>query len=72
MIERIEQAHDTADQLPTDLKSLSEARQEIENLAKEAARHQSDVLRISEHANELNKLLNKKQRLTSEASNDRA
>ena len=59
MVERIEQAHNAADQLPTDLESLSEARQKIADLTKDATRDHSDVSRIREAANELDKQLNK-------------
>lgn len=34
MVERIEKAYNAADQLPTDLESLAEARQELENILK--------------------------------------
>ena len=59
MVERIEQAYNAADQLPTDLESLSEARQKIADLAKDATRDQGDVSRIREAANELDKQLKK-------------
>ncbi len=59
MIESIEQAYNAADQLPIDLESLSEAKQKIAALAKEAARDQEDISRIREAANELDKELNK-------------
>ncbi len=59
MVERIEQAYEAADQLPTDLKSLSEARQKISDLAKEATRDQSDVSRIRDAADETVMQLNK-------------
>ncbi len=59
MVERIEQAYHAADQLPTDLESLAEARQKIADLVNDATRHQGDVLRIRESAGELDKQLNK-------------
>ena len=59
MIERVEQAYDAADQLPTDLESLSEARQKIADLVKNATRDQGDVRRIREEAEELDEQLNK-------------
>lgn len=59
MVERIEQAYNAADQLPTDLEMLSEARQKIADLAKDATRDQSEVSRIRETANEFDKQLNK-------------
>jgi len=57
MLERIEKAYNAADQLPTDMESLAEARQQIVDLAKEAARHQGDVMRIKEQAEEIDKQL---------------
>lgn len=59
MVERIEQAYIAADQLPTDLESLSEARQKIADIVRDATRDQGDVSRIREAANELDKQLNK-------------
>lgn len=59
MVERIEQAYNAADQLPTDLESLSEARQKISDLAKDATRDQNDVSRIREAANEFDTQLKK-------------
>ncbi len=59
MVERIEDAYNAADQLPANLEMLSEARQKIADLAKDATRDQSDVSRIREAANELDKQLSK-------------
>ncbi|MFN4330049.1 MAG: hypothetical protein ACK4FF_14380 [Limnobacter sp.] len=59
MVERIEQAYHAADQLPTDLESLAEARQKIDDLVKDATREQGAVLRIREGAGVLDKQLNK-------------
>ncbi|EPY4109788.1 hypothetical protein [Klebsiella pneumoniae] len=59
MVERIEQAYHAADQLPTDLETLAEARQNISDLIKDATRDQGDVQRIREGAGELDKQLNK-------------
>lgn len=59
MVERIEKAYHAADQLPTDLESLTEARQKIADLVNDATRQQGDVLRIRENAGELDKQLNK-------------
>lgn len=59
MVERIEQAYNAADQLPTDLESLSEARQKIVDLVQEAIKDQGRLLVIREQANELDKQLNK-------------
>ncbi|MBL0720090.1 hypothetical protein JI742_09340 [Piscinibacter sp. Jin2] len=59
MVERIEQAYHAADQLPTDLETLAEARQKITDLVKDATRDQGDVLRIREGAGELDTQLKK-------------
>lgn len=59
LVERIEQAYNAADQLPTDLESLSEARQKITDLAQGALKDQSEVSRIRGVATELDKQLNK-------------
>lgn len=59
MVERIEHAYNAADQLPTDLESLSEARQKIAELAQEAAKDKDRLLGIREQADELDKQLNK-------------
>jgi len=59
MVERIEQAYNAADQLPTDLESLSEARQKIASLVQDAAKDQVHLLGIREQADELDKKLNK-------------
>ena len=58
MVERIEQAANAADELPTDLESLSEAREKIAGLVKDATRDQGDVSRIREEANAIDKRLN--------------
>lgn len=59
MIERIEQAYNAADQLPTDLESLSEARQKIAELVQEATKDQGHLTGVREQADELDKQLNK-------------
>jgi len=59
MVERIEQAYNAADQLPTDLDSLSEARQNIADLVKDATRDQGHLMDIREQADELDKQLKK-------------
>ncbi|MCW0392697.1 hypothetical protein NB690_003271 [Xanthomonas sacchari] len=59
MVERIERAYNAADQLPTDLESLSEARQKIAELAKEAAKDQGEVSLVREAANQVDKELKK-------------
>lgn len=50
MVERIEQAYNAADQLPTDLESLSEARQKINGLLKEATNDKTHLASIKENA----------------------
>lgn len=59
MVERIEQAYNSADQLPTDLESLSEARQAIANLVQDATKDQGRITNIREEADRLDKELNK-------------
>ncbi|MBV7576445.1 hypothetical protein KW846_27365 [Pseudomonas sp. PDM32] len=59
MVERIEQAYNAADQLPADLEQLSEAQNTIDDLAKAAAKDQSRILTLREHADELDGLLKK-------------
>ncbi len=50
MVERIEKAYNAADQLPTDLESLSEARLKIEGLLRDAGKDQGKVLGIRDDA----------------------
>ncbi|SIR06783.1 hypothetical protein [Marinobacterium stanieri] len=50
MVDRIEQAHDAADQLPTDLESLKEAKSTMEKLCRQATIDQSDIAAILEQA----------------------
>ncbi len=57
MVDRIEHAYNAADQLPTDLESLSEARQKIESLVQDATKDQVHLLGIREQADELDKKL---------------
>lgn len=59
LVERIEQAYNAADQLPTDLESLSEARQKITDLVQDAKLEHGDILRIRRQADELDKQLTK-------------
>lgn len=59
MVERIERAYNAADQLPTDLESLSEARQKIAELVHEATKDQGHIVGIREQADELDTQLNK-------------
>lgn len=57
MVERIEHAYNAADQLPTDLDSLSEARQKIEGLVQDAMKDQVHLSGIREQVDEINKKL---------------
>ncbi|MDR3641150.1 MAG: hypothetical protein P4L39_07485 [Humidesulfovibrio sp.] len=57
MVEQIEQAHSTADQLPTDLESLSEARKKIAKLVKASTDDQVHINGIHEQAEAFNKQL---------------
>lgn len=65
MVERIEKAYNAADQLPTDLESLSEARSKIEALLRDAGKDQGKVLGIRDDAIEKDAEL---KRIASEAS----
>ena len=58
MVERIEQAYNAADQLPTDLESLAEAREKIDHLVRDAIQDQHRILDIRKGAGELDKQLN--------------
>lgn len=53
MVERIENAYNAADQLPTDLAALAEARGTIEQLAKDATKDQGDIAGLREKATTL-------------------
>lgn len=53
MVERIEKAHDAADQLPTDLETLEEARHSIGKLAKQATKDQGDIADLLDEAEQL-------------------
>ncbi|HHQ4501815.1 TPA: hypothetical protein ACSPZQ_001008 [Aeromonas veronii] len=57
MVERIEDAYHAADQLPTDLESLSEARADIEKLVKAAEKDTGHIESIREHADKLDQKL---------------
>ncbi|MEI2790461.1 MAG: hypothetical protein V9E93_16510 [Steroidobacteraceae bacterium] len=59
MVERIEQAYNAADQLPTDLETLSEARQKVAGILEESAKDQGRVLAIREKADDLDTKLKK-------------
>lgn len=57
MVERIEQAYNAADQLPTDLESLSEARQAIADLLRSSTEEGARISDIREGAGESDKQL---------------
>lgn len=50
MVERIEQANTAADQLPTDLDSLAEARKQVADILQDATQNQGRVLGIREQS----------------------
>ncbi|KPB56084.1 hypothetical protein [Pseudomonas coronafaciens] len=55
MVGRIESAHDAADQLPTDLETLSEAQKKVSELLRDAERDRAHVLTSRESVEELDK-----------------
>lgn len=57
MISRIESAHDAADQLPTDLATLEEARDKIENLIRSATKDHGHIEQLRGRADDLDKKL---------------
>lgn len=57
MVDRIEQAYNAADQLPTDLEALTEARENIGDLVREAAQDQGRIVDIRREVDELDKQL---------------
>jgi hypothetical protein len=57
MIERIEQAYEAADQLPTDLESLSEARRRLADLVQEATKDQLHLSGVRENADKVDETL---------------
>jgi hypothetical protein len=57
MVDRIENAHSTADQLPTDLASLAEAREKIGRLLGEATKDGKGIADILERSGEVDKQL---------------
>ena len=59
MVGRIEQAHSAADQLPTDLESLSEARKTVRKLVREVTRDRDRVSEIRDHGEGVEAVLNK-------------
>lgn len=59
MLERIEHAYNAADQLPTDLESLSEARNAIAEFVQKSTEDQKHIVGIREKADALDRLLSK-------------
>lgn len=59
MLERIENAHSAADQLPADLETLSEAQQQISSLVTAAAKDHTHLRSIRDQASELDTQLQK-------------
>ena len=59
MVNRIEQVYNAADQLPTDLETLTEARKKISELVRDATQDQGRVVDVRNGADELDKQLNK-------------
>ncbi len=57
MVERIEQANAAADQLPTDVESLAEARSQIEDLLRDATKDHGRLAGIKDDSIELDKQL---------------
>ncbi|MBG9388539.1 hypothetical protein [Caenimonas aquaedulcis] len=57
MVERIEQAYTSADQLPTDLESLAEAQKKIEDLLRESTKEKDALSQIKARADEYDKAL---------------
>ncbi|WP_286819564.1 hypothetical protein [Pseudomonas sp. PGPPP2] len=60
MVGRIESAHDAADQLPTDLETLSESQKKVSELLKEAERDRAHVLSSRESVDELDGVMKEK------------
>lgn len=58
MVHRIEQAYNAADQLPTDLESLAEAREQLGKLLRDATQDQGRIINIRKGADELDEQLN--------------
>lgn len=53
MVSRIEEAYDSADQLPTDLASLAEAREQISKILSDSGKDYSKILAHLDSANEI-------------------
>lgn len=58
MVDRIERAYHAADQLPTDLESLAEAKQQMTRLIEAAVKDQANLVQIRKQAAELDDKLN--------------
>ncbi len=65
MVTRIEQAHETADQLPTDLETLQEARRQIQDLLREANEDRGAVDKLLEDVRLRDKELEESERKAS-------
>jgi uncharacterized coiled-coil DUF342 family protein len=59
MVETIERAYNAADQLPTDLETLAEAKGKVDELVYEATQNQGRLHAIRERADEIESRLNK-------------
>lgn len=57
MVSRIESAHDAADQLPTDLASLAEARENLQGLVREATKDHGHIEELRKKADGLDERL---------------
>ena len=57
MVARIEDAHDAADQLPTDLASLAEAREKLQDLVRDATKDHGHIEELRGEADGLDELL---------------
>lgn len=57
MVDRIENAYEAADKLPTDLESLAEARKKVEELVIASGTEQARIVVIREHADEIDEEL---------------
>jgi hypothetical protein len=53
MVDRIERAHDAADQLPTDLEALDEGRKKLDDLLQQAVKDRAYILEKREEADRL-------------------
>lgn len=57
MVSRIENAHDAADQLPTDLASLAEAREKLQSLVRDATKDHGHIEELRGKADDLDQRL---------------